>query len=160
MVLYHGSNVEVKQPRIINSKFGRDFGQAFYLTPIEEQAKRMAKRKTKIERCGKPTISVFEFDEDTKELCCKKYQKADLEWLEMVITCRSNPDYKHGFDLIEGRIADDTVGETILNVLEGNITKEEAIRKLEYQKINYQIAFCSDKALKKIKFIQSYEVEQ
>ena len=43
MILYHGSDVEVKDPKIIKSEKGRDFGCAFYLTPIKEQAERMAK---------------------------------------------------------------------------------------------------------------------
>jgi hypothetical protein len=72
MILYHGSNVEVRNPRIINSNFGRDFGQAFYLTPIKEQAERMAKRKVKIERSGVPTVSIFDFDENYSHLKSKK----------------------------------------------------------------------------------------
>ena len=47
MTLYHGSSVEVKDPKIITSEIGRDFGFAFYLTPIKDQAERMAKRKQK-----------------------------------------------------------------------------------------------------------------
>ena len=160
MILYHGSNMEVNKPKIINSKFGRDFGQAFYLTPIKEQAERMAKRKTKIEQSGVPTVSIFDFDEDIKELNCQKYTKANLEWIDMVITCRSNPDYHHGFDIIEGKIADDTVGMTIILVLDGELTKEEAIKKLAYQKINYQMAFCSNKSLEHLVFRTSYEVKQ
>ena len=47
MILYHGSFVDIKQPEIIVSEKGRDFGFGFYLTPIKEQAERMAKRKQK-----------------------------------------------------------------------------------------------------------------
>ena len=34
MILYHGSDVEVKEPKIITSEKGRDFGFAFYLISI------------------------------------------------------------------------------------------------------------------------------
>ena len=44
MILYHGSDIEVNNPIIIKTEKGRDFGCAFYLTPIKEQAERMAKR--------------------------------------------------------------------------------------------------------------------
>ena len=50
MILYHGSNVKVKTPKIIQSEKGKDFGCGFYLTPIKEQAERMAKRKQKINK--------------------------------------------------------------------------------------------------------------
>ena len=30
MILYHGSTLEVQQPRILKSEIGRDFGFAFY----------------------------------------------------------------------------------------------------------------------------------
>ena len=39
MILYHGSIVEIKIPKIITSEKGRDFGFAFYLTPIKEKEK-------------------------------------------------------------------------------------------------------------------------
>lgn len=31
MILYHGSNVEVQNPRIITTNRGLDFGSGFYL---------------------------------------------------------------------------------------------------------------------------------
>ncbi len=34
MKLYHGSNVTVKNPRIIESKRALDFGNGFYLTML------------------------------------------------------------------------------------------------------------------------------
>ena len=40
MILYHGSNVEVKNPKIIQSKRLLDFGTGFYLTSDYEQAKK------------------------------------------------------------------------------------------------------------------------
>ena len=38
MILYHGSTMEVSQPRILKSEIGRDFGFAFYTTDIQAQA--------------------------------------------------------------------------------------------------------------------------
>lgn len=159
MILYHGSNVEVKNPIIITSDKGRDFGFGFYLTPIKEQAERMAERKVKIEASGSPIISVFEWDEKIESLKYKCFSKPDLEWLEMIIKCRSDIKFKHDFDIVEGKIADDSVGETVLFVLDGVIKKEEAVERLKYQKINSQIAFCTEKSLKGLIFIKSYMVK-
>ena len=77
----------------------------------------------------------------------------------MIIECRTNLEFKHEFDIVEGKIADDAVGETILFVIDGVMRKEDALNKLKFQKINSQIAFCSEDSLKSIKFLESYEVK-
>lgn len=162
MLLYHGSNVIVKNPKIIKVEKGRDFGFAFYLTPIKAQAERMAKRKAKISLTEnkKAFVSIFEWNEkDIKDIKTKEFKDADSDWLDMVLNCRSNANYKHEFDIVIGKIADDNVGETINYVLDKVIKKEDAIERLKFQKSNLQIAFCSDLALKKLHFVDSYEVE-
>ena len=160
MILYHGSDVEVKNPKIIQVEKGRDFGCAFYLTPIKEQAERMAKRKQRMNRSNSAIVSIFEFDEKTiGNLKYKLFSNPDLEWLDMIIKCRTNPSFKHGYDIVEGKIADDSVGETILFVIDGIIKKEDAVERLKFQKINSQVAFCSEESLKLIKFKKSYEVK-
>jgi len=160
MILYHGSNVEVHEPKIIESDKGKDFGFAFYLTPIKVQAERMAIRKTKIEKSGTPIVSIFEWNEDKDAIEYKLFENPDLEWLEMIIKFRTNVKFKHGFDVVEGKIADDSVGETIMFVIAGVMRKEDALEKLKFQKINSQIAFCSDKSLKQLTYIRKYEVKE
>ena len=91
-------------------------------------------------------------------LAYKCFDKPDLEWLNMIVKCRSDGKYIHGFDIVEGKIADDSVGETILFVMDGVITKEDAIKKLKYQKINSQIAFCTEESIKHLKYVKCYEV--
>ena len=160
MILYHGSDVEVKNPKIIQVEKGRDFGCAFYLTPIKEQAERMAKRKQRMNKSNSAIISVFEFNEkDISNIKYKMFKNPDLEWLDMIIECRTNPSFRHGYDIVEGKIADDSVGETILFVIDGVIKKEDAIERLKFQRINSQIAFCSEGSLKLLKFKDSYEVK-
>lgn len=160
MILYHGSDVEVKNPKIIKSEKGRDFGCAFYLTPIKEQAERMAKRKQRMKKSTSAIVSVFEFNEkEVSNLKYKLFKNPDLEWLNMIIECRTNPSFIHGYDIVEGKIADDSVGETILFVIDGIIKKEDALKKLKFQKINSQVAFCSEDSLKLINFTSSYEVK-
>ena len=41
-IIYHGSNVEVSVPRILQNGFYKDFGYGFYCTSYEKQAKRWA----------------------------------------------------------------------------------------------------------------------
>ena len=160
MILYHGSDVEVKNPKIIKTEKGRDFGCAFYLTPIKEQAERMAKRKQRMNKSASAIVSTFEWNEkEIGDLKYKLFKNPDLEWLDMIVECRTNPSFKHGYDIVEGKIADDNVGETILFVIDGIIKKEDAIERLKFQKINSQVAFCSEKSLMLLKFVSSYEVK-
>ena len=160
MILYHGSDVEVKDPKIIQSEKGKDFGCAFYLTPIKEQAERMAKRKQRMNKSHNAFVSVFEFDnKDIQNYKYINFKNPDLEWLDMIIKCRTDASFKHGYDIVEGKIADDSVGETILFVIEGIIKKEDALERLKFQKINSQIAFCSEESLKLLTFSSSYEVK-
>jgi len=39
IVVYHGSNVEVVKPKILQNGFYKDFGYGFYCTKPEKQAK-------------------------------------------------------------------------------------------------------------------------
>lgn len=159
MLLYHGSFVPIKTPKILASEKGRDFGFAFYLTPIKEQAERMAKRKQKQTRSSKAIVTVFEWNEDKKTYFYKNLSEPNMEWLELIAKCRSNPSYRHGYDIVEGKIADDKVGETIEFVLEGIMRKEDAIERLKFQKINSQIAFCGEESLKSLTYLKHYEVK-
>ena len=162
MILYHGSTLEVQQPRILKSEIGRDFGFAFYTTDIQAQAERWARRRAMIEsrRTKKevpPIVSVYEWDEDAaKRLRFLQFDGASMEWLELVITCRSQTDYSHGYDIVEDKIANDNVGETVSYVMQGIMRKEDAIERLRFEQINNQIAFCTEAALHTLHFQNSY----
>ena len=159
MRLYHGSEVEVKEPKIIITESGRDFGFAFYVTPLKEQAERWAKRKAKYNKNNTPMVSVFEWNETTNDLNYKNFGKQNIEWLDLIIKCRSDIKYRHSYDIVKGKIADDDVGETILFVIKGFMRKEDALERLKFQEINSQLAFCSEKALENLEFVESYEVK-
>ena len=159
MLLYHGSYIEVEEPKIVTSDIGRDFGFAFYLTPIKEQAERWARKKAKENKQTSGVVSIFDWNENAGALKCKEFKDQNEDWLNLVIECRKNIKYVHGYDIVQGKIADDAVGETINFVIKGFMRKEDALEKLKYQKINYQIAFCSEKSLKTLTFKESYEVK-
>ena len=164
MLLYHGTTLEIKEPKIIKGDIGRDFGFAFYTTDVEEQAKRWAIRRAKIlsrkeRREVIPIINIYEWNENKCNLLIKNYAEPSMEWLELIVKCRSNKDYKHNYDIVSGKIANDNVGETVLYVLQGIMRKEDAVERLKFEIINNQIAFCTERALKSLIFIRSNEVE-
>ena len=163
MIVYHGTTLEISQPKILRYEIGRDFGYAFYTTDIKEQAERWAVRRAKLlskitQTKQTPIVNIYEWKQNDM-LNIKSFTGASLEWLEMVVLCRSNADYQHGYDVVIGKIADDNVGETVSFVVQGIMRKEDAVERLKFEKINNQIAFCSNNALKTLSFQNSYIVE-
>ena len=165
MKIYHGSTVEIKTPKILYNEKGRDFGPAFYTTEIKEQAERWATRKKKIAiKLGNPDVkaivSVYEYKNNDSSLLEKRFDEPSEEWLDMILDCRGNLNINHGYDIVSGKIADDSVGETVSFVMQGIMRKEDALERLKFQEINSQIALCTEKALKCITFEESYEVKE
>ncbi|MCM1254403.1 MAG: DUF3990 domain-containing protein [Clostridium sp.] len=163
MIVYHGTTLKIMEPKIMRSEIGRDFGYAFYTTDIKEQAERWAVRRAKIEarktnRICSAVINIYEWDTEF-DLNILQMDGATMEWLNMVVNCRSNLDYCHNYDIVCGKIANDNVGETISYVVQRIMRKEDALERLKFEKINNQIAFCTEKSLYSLKFVDSYEVE-
>ncbi len=165
MILYHGGADIIEKPMVITGDQGRDFGFAFYATDIREQAERWAMRRARYRSrlAGVPVNGIvceYEFDETAlSDLSVKSFLGPSLEWIEFVVACRSNVDYRHEYDLVTGKIANDRVGETISYVVQGIMRKEDALERLKFQHINNQFAFCTEKAIGKLMFLRSYEVE-
>ena len=165
MILYHGGCEEVREPRVIVSELGRDFGFAFYTTDIQAQAERWAVRKAKVENrrrrgAALPVVSVYEWDEEAaRDLAIKRFDAPDLEWLDLVVRCRGDISYRHAYDIVVGKIANDNVGETVSYVMQGIMRREDAVERLRFEKINNQIAFCTEPALNTLRFLKSYHPE-
>ena len=65
MIIYHGSNMIIEEPKIINSNRALDFEIGFYSTIFKEQAEKLAVRKCtnfngEIE--GTAIVSIYELD--------------------------------------------------------------------------------------------------
>ena len=164
MKLYHGSTVAVEMPRIIRNAVGRDFGFGFYATDIREQAERWARRRRRIaarngEADARAVVSVYEIDLDAarRELAFKEFPSASPDWLDLILACRSDIHFVHPYDVVTGKIADDSVGETVSFVLAGVMRREDAIERLKFQQINNQFAFCTERALTFLRFLSCYE---
>ena len=62
MILYHGSNIEVKEPRILKLSHALDFGPGFYTTLNRDQAVDFA-GKVVLRKGGIPVVNEYEIDE-------------------------------------------------------------------------------------------------
>ena len=90
MILYHGSNMIVENPRLIEQNRFLDFGYGFYTTTNKTQAENFA-RKVVARKGGKPIVNVYEISEktDIKGLKIKKFKSPDEEWLDFVCEHRN-----------------------------------------------------------------------
>ncbi len=70
MTVYHGSNVEVREPKILKPNRELDFGNGFYTTTNLDQAIAFARRIANNRGTGVPTVSVYEIDLDAAFSVC------------------------------------------------------------------------------------------
>lgn len=153
MILYHGSNVEVKEIDLNRSEVGKDFGVGFYVTASKEQAVRMASRRARLYG-GEPVVSAFEFDETTAQadgLSMKDFQSYSKEWADFILANRANGTRKqiHEYDIVHGPIANDDVGFQIRRLQAGIITIDSFLEELKYKKgITFQYFFATENSLK------------
>lgn len=154
MLLYHGSNIEVSNPQIIESDRRLDFGKGFYLTSSYEQAKRWAELTVKRRGTGKGFVSVFEFDDTSiSDLKILHFTQAQKEWLEYVTMNRKNLNIPNDdYDVVIGPVANDRTMPVISLYFSGIYDIEETIKRLMPQKLCDQYTFRTEKAIKKLKF--------
>ena len=150
MILYHGSYLEIAEPDLAYSRSDVDFGRGFYLTPLYEQA---AKWCSRFKRRGKnAVISRYTYDESMEnKLKILKFDSYSEEWLDFILNCRRGQDTTE-YDLVIGGVANDKVFNTVELFFDGLIDKNEAIKRLRYEKPNLQICFRSEKALELLQF--------
>ena len=161
MKLYHGSNVEVRNPKILESDRKLDFGTGFYLTTSYEQAEKWAVLTAKRRNYGKPFISVFEYDEEgSNELSVLKFQNADEKWLRFVSANRKNLSVKNDYDVVICPVANDRTMPVIALFFAGVYTEEETVKRLLPQKLKDQIVFKTEKSLQYLKFVEVVEVNK
>ena len=150
MLLYHGSNIVVRQPKILTNGYYKDFGYGFYCTIYEKQAKRWAltKRKGHI-------VNVYAYQSNTN-LNIKHFEGMTEEWLQFVVDCRRG--IRHTYDIVEGAMADDTIWDYIEDYMAGRISKSAFWELVKFKYPTHQIVFCTENALKSLCFERSYSI--
>lgn len=151
MTVFHGSDSIVKNPDILHSFRNLDFGKGFYVTSIEEQAERWAKRKADFSKL-KAVLNIYELKEDFSDLKVLDF-KDDLDtWIDFVCSCRNgNLEYTK-YDLIIGKVANDKVFRVVDMYNSGIWEKERAIKEIKTYKNYDQIAFITQKAIDNLLF--------
>ena len=159
MIIYHGSNIAVEKPEIMQSVRLLDFGAGFYTTTNREQAVRWAERVSARSNTEMQVISKYEFDNISveKELTVLHFSEPNAEWLDFVCANRLGKIHSHSYDIVFGPVANDTVYSVVQLYETGIYDSNEAIRRLKVEKLYNQILFHTKKSLKFCKYI-SFEI--
>ena len=157
MLLYHGSNLIVGKPRLVEQLRTLDFGKGFYTTSDFEQAVRFSKRVVNRTGGGR-AVSVYDFDakQAEKEVKVVRFDSASVAWLDYVLENRTGRTAKDGADIVIGPVANDDVFGTILLLEDGTINKEQAIIALLNKKLPDQHVFKTKNALSFLKFKEAF----
>ncbi|MDR2671047.1 MAG: DUF3990 domain-containing protein [Oscillospiraceae bacterium] len=157
MLLYHGSNMAVEKPKLIVQTRGLDFGDGFYLTSNEGQAKRFADTVVERRGIGVPTVNMYEYDEATAKatLDIAIFPEANVEWLAFVRDNRLKSYTGKPYDIVFGPVADDRVFPTIQALVIKQFTIEATLLALKPFKLFNQYCFTTERALSMLRFVKS-----
>ena len=148
----------------------KDFGRGFYLTDIEEQAKKMAIRVAKIYG-KKPIVNVYEIADNFKDLDNLKIKNFGIEtteeWAKFVMNNRSrfftdtkntlcNKDNK--YDIVIGPVADDNMALLFRQYENEIIDFQTLLRGMIYKKTSSQYSFHTENSVKLLRKVMSKDV--
>ena len=159
MVLFHGSNIVVREPKILKSQRFLDFGAGFYMTSDFEQARKWAVRTAARREEGVATISVFELSDDyVDRVKVRTFARPDRDWLRYITVHRTGNPPADDYDMVVGPVANDQAIRTVNNYLKGYFPEEVAIKLLLPQKLKDQYLFRTEKALSLLAFKEARQV--
>lgn len=160
MILFHGSNMTVEEPKIVVSNRTLDFGAAFYTTSNLNQAINWSRLKTKRTGIGCSVVSMYEFDEHlVANLSILHFEAASYKWLDFVVRNRKGERSETKYDIVIGPVANDSTMRVINDYMAGNISEEIALMLLKPQALSDQYAFLTTSGLSTLKFVEATQYE-
>ena len=154
MLLYHGSNVLVENPKLIKQNRNLDFGFGFYTTTNKDQAINFAQKVITRRKTGQAILNIYSIEEEKafKECNLLKFDKPDSNWLDFVSDNRQGTYQGQNYDLIFGPVANDGVYRTIALYMTGILDKEQTLQALKIRSLFNQLVFATDKSLQYLHF--------
>lgn len=149
MTVFHGGPVEIREPRIIDGRFTKDFGPGFYCTVIREQAERWARR------LRTPVVNEYEV-RIPSSLRLLEFKEMSDGWLDFIASCRAGQP--HNYDVAIGPMANDQVWNYVADYLDGTISREQFWVLARFKYPTHQIAFCSEESLACLTFVSSERI--
>lgn len=156
MKIFHGSLEKVEHPVILIPNRKLDYGEGFYTTTSEKQAKEWVERRMFEQHANAGYINVYEFDDMAmSHLNPLIFSEPNKEWAEFVMANRTKKGFTHDYDIVYGPVANDRVYLQFGLYESGAISIETLIRELKTYKLVDQYLFHTEKALESLKFIDS-----
>lgn len=163
MLLYHGSNTDIKEINLAMCRPYKDFGQGFYLTVLKEQAEKMANRVARIYG-GTPILNIYMIDDSFRQiddLNIKDFgTETSEEWARFVRNNRNRKfvnfsdtecNFDNKYDIVIGPIADDNMALLFRQYENGVITFQNMLNGIIYKKTSNQYSFHTNKAVSLLK---------
>ena len=162
MILYHGSNMAVSQPKLVRQNRFLDFGFGFYTTTNKTQAMGFAEKVARRRREGVRTVSIYKLDEEAAFSACSvlRFDRPDEAWLDYVSENRAGQYAGPKYDLIYGPVADDDVYATFTLYTAGVLTKAQTLEALKIKKLYNQLVLSTEKALSYLEFMGTVGQEE
>lgn len=159
MILYHGSNVVVREPKLMPQVRALDFGRAFYLTSDFEQAAKWARTSVLRRGDGLATVSSFDLEESRlATLNILRFDAPNAEWLRFVTRNRTEQIDDSGYDVVVGPVANDNTMPVLNLYFKGAYSEEEALKRLLPQMLRDQYAMKTEDALSCLSFKEACSV--
>ena len=155
-ILFHGTNTDIEAIDLSRSLNHKDFGKGFYLTSIYDQAVRYAER---FKRRGRDAwLNTYELNYQTEDWKILTFDAYDAAWLDFVSACRAGNDVSD-YDMVVGGIANDRVILTLDRYFAGEISQEEALGLLRFEKPNIQYCIRSERMISQcLTYLESKEL--
>lgn len=150
ITLYHGGMDVITHPEIRISKYTKDFYWGFYCTILLKQAERWASRNL-----DKGIINIYRCIIST-DLNIKIFEQMTDEWLDFIVMCRAGGS--HGYDIVEGPMADDTIYNYVQDFIEGKISRAAFWELAKFRYPTHQISFHTARALACLTYERSYDI--
>lgn len=162
MIVYHGSNLVVENPKLIEQNRFLDFGYGFYTTTNKIQAISFAEKVFRRKNEGSKQVSIYEVDEDKLFTECSvlRFDSPDEAWLDFVAANRSGNYDGDNYDVIYGPVADDDVYTTFTLYQAGTLTKEQTLDMLKIKNLYNQMVFTTEKSLEFLHFVGTIAEEE
>lgn len=173
MLIYHGSTLKIEKPNYEKGKPTNDFGKGFYCTDDLEKAKEWACKERKNGYVNSYEINIK--DLKVLDLTSDKYNV--LNWISILLKNRTFNIHNQiaydakaylqkyyidttKYDIVIGYRADDSYFSYAQNFLENSLSLNNLEKAMKLGNLGIQIVLVSKKAFKKIKYIESIEVNK
>lgn len=157
--MYHGSLEVVERPRIVRPNRRLDYGEGFYATTSEQQARDWATRRMLEREATFGYVNVYAFDKGKLHgLKSLAFPEPNEEWAAFVMNNRTAKDFTHDYDIVCGPVANDRVFFQFGLYEAGAISVETLIRELKTYKLVDQWLFHTEKALEALRFVESKKI--